>query len=50
MVNVEELDPEPFIEQLDKMGLPTDILHIKRGRAELKKEEQKSELNSIANK
>ena len=26
MVNVEELDPDPFIEQLDKMGLPTQVL------------------------
>jgi saccharopine dehydrogenase-like NADP-dependent oxidoreductase len=25
MVNVEELDPDPFIELLDKMGLPTEI-------------------------
>ncbi len=25
MVNVEELDPDPFIEQLDKMGLPTQV-------------------------
>jgi saccharopine dehydrogenase-like NADP-dependent oxidoreductase len=50
MVNVEELDPVPFIEQLDQMGLPTDILHIKRGRAELKKGEQKNELNSTTTK
>lgn len=28
MVNVEELDPEPFITLLDLMGLPTDILEI----------------------
>jgi saccharopine dehydrogenase-like NADP-dependent oxidoreductase len=47
MVNVEELDPVPFIEQLDQMGLPTDILHIKHGRAELKESEQKSEAKSI---
>ena len=26
MVNVEELDPTPFIELLDKMGLPTQVL------------------------
>jgi saccharopine dehydrogenase-like NADP-dependent oxidoreductase len=26
MVNVEELDPSPFIELLDKMGLPTQVL------------------------
>ena len=25
MVNVEELDPEPFLKQLGKMGLPTKI-------------------------
>lgn len=29
MVNVEELDPDPFIELLDKMGLPTEIKQIK---------------------
>jgi len=28
MVNVEELDPEPFIELLDGMGLPTDVMEI----------------------
>ena len=26
MVNVEELDPKPFIELLDKMGLPTEVI------------------------
>jgi saccharopine dehydrogenase-like NADP-dependent oxidoreductase len=29
MVNVEELDPEPFIEILDQIGLPTEIKEIK---------------------
>jgi saccharopine dehydrogenase-like NADP-dependent oxidoreductase len=29
MVNIEELNPDPFIELLDKLGLPTEILHIK---------------------
>ncbi len=29
MVNVEELDPDPFIELLDKMGLPTQVKEIK---------------------
>ena len=29
MVNVEELDPEPFIAILDQIGLPTEILEIK---------------------
>ncbi|HOK03752.1 MAG TPA: saccharopine dehydrogenase family protein [Victivallales bacterium] len=29
MVNVEELDPDPFIELLDKIGLPTQIKEIK---------------------
>lgn len=29
MVNVEELDPEPFIEILDRIGLPTEVLEIK---------------------
>ena len=28
MVNVEELDPEPFIAILDRIGLPTEILEI----------------------
>jgi len=28
MVNVEELDPEPFIDLLDQIGLPTDVLEI----------------------
>ncbi|MER2558268.1 MAG: saccharopine dehydrogenase family protein [Candidatus Competibacter denitrificans] len=31
MVNVEELDPEPFIAILDKIGLPTDIQEIEPG-------------------
>ena len=26
MVNVEELDPTPFIELLNQMGLPTEVL------------------------
>ena len=29
MVNVEELDPEPFIEILDRIGLPTEMKEIK---------------------
>ena len=28
MVNVEELDPEPFIEILDRIGLPTEVKEI----------------------
>jgi saccharopine dehydrogenase-like NADP-dependent oxidoreductase len=31
MVNVEELDPEPFIEILDRIGLPTDYLELEPG-------------------
>jgi saccharopine dehydrogenase-like NADP-dependent oxidoreductase len=31
MVNVEELDPEPFIEILDRIGLPTKVKEIKPG-------------------
>ncbi len=31
MVNVEELDPEPFITLLDQMGLPTEIKEIEPG-------------------
>jgi saccharopine dehydrogenase-like NADP-dependent oxidoreductase len=33
MVNVEELDPDPFIALLDVMGLPTDYLEIEPGSA-----------------
>ena len=33
MVNVEELDPEPFIEILDRIGLPTEYLEIEPGSA-----------------
>ena len=29
MVNVEELDPEPFIKILDSIGLPTEVKEIK---------------------
>ncbi len=31
MVNVEELDPDPFIALLDRIGLPTDYREIKPG-------------------
>ncbi len=31
MVNVEELDPEPFIAILDRIGLPTDVKEIEPG-------------------
>jgi saccharopine dehydrogenase-like NADP-dependent oxidoreductase len=31
MVNVEELDPEPFIAILDRIGLPTDVKEIRPG-------------------
>ena len=31
MVNVEQLDPEPFIAILDKIGLPTDVKEVKPG-------------------
>jgi saccharopine dehydrogenase-like NADP-dependent oxidoreductase len=31
MVNVEELDPEPFLALLDEMGLPTEILELEPG-------------------
>ncbi len=31
MVNVEELDPEPFIALLDKIGLPTEIKEVEPG-------------------
>ncbi len=33
MVNVEELDPEPFIDLLDRIGLPTEYLEIEPGSA-----------------
>ncbi len=31
MVNVEELDPEPFLAILDRIGLPTEILELEPG-------------------
>jgi saccharopine dehydrogenase-like NADP-dependent oxidoreductase len=31
MVNVEELDPDPFIELLNQIGLPTEVKEIKPG-------------------
>jgi len=31
MVNVEELDPDPFIAILDRIGLPTDVKEIEPG-------------------
>ena len=34
MVNVEELDPEPFLELLDLLGLPTEIVEIEPNSAE----------------
>jgi len=34
MVNVEELDPEPFIALLDKIGLPTEVKEIAPGSTE----------------
>lgn len=34
MVNVEELDPEPFIALLDRIGLPTEVKEIQPGSAE----------------
>ena len=34
MVNVEELDPEPFIALLDKIGLPTEVKELKPDSAE----------------
>ena len=34
MVNVEELDPEPFIALLDRIGLPTEVKEIEPGGPE----------------
>jgi len=31
MVNVEELDPEPFLALLDRIGLPTEVLELEPG-------------------
>jgi hypothetical protein len=31
MVNVEELDPHPFIDWLDRLGLPTQMMEITPG-------------------
>jgi hypothetical protein len=42
MVNVEELDPDPFIKLLDKMGLPTEIKYIKPKKAGGKASKAKS--------
>jgi saccharopine dehydrogenase-like NADP-dependent oxidoreductase len=33
MVNVEELDPDPFLAILDRIGLPTEILELEPGSA-----------------
>ncbi len=37
MVNVEELDPDPFIELLNKMGLPTEIQETRAAAPKAKK-------------
>lgn len=42
MVNVEELDPEPFIKILDNIGLPTNIKEIKPGSEQSFKGEVKA--------
>jgi saccharopine dehydrogenase-like NADP-dependent oxidoreductase len=34
MVNVEELDPDPFIALLDTMGLPTQIKYAEKSEIE----------------
>jgi saccharopine dehydrogenase-like NADP-dependent oxidoreductase len=34
MVNIEELDPDPFISILDEIGLPTEVKEIKPGSKE----------------
>jgi len=33
MVNVEELDPDPFLAILDRIGLPTEVLELEPGSA-----------------
>ena len=33
MVNVEQLDPEPFLAILDRIGLPTEVLELEPGAA-----------------
>jgi saccharopine dehydrogenase-like NADP-dependent oxidoreductase len=40
MVNVEELDPDPFIELLDKNGLPTEIKFVKPSNSDESKEKK----------
>jgi saccharopine dehydrogenase-like NADP-dependent oxidoreductase len=40
MVNVEELDPDPFIELLDKNGLPTEIKFVKPSKSNESKEKK----------
>jgi saccharopine dehydrogenase-like NADP-dependent oxidoreductase len=47
MVNVEELDPVPFIKLLDKMGLPTEIKYTNPARKKIAKRQPK--LVSTAN-
>ncbi|MFA5271816.1 MAG: saccharopine dehydrogenase family protein [Candidatus Omnitrophota bacterium] len=41
MVNVEELDPDPFLSLLDTMGLPTEIKGIKKKYSENKLKSKK---------
>jgi saccharopine dehydrogenase-like NADP-dependent oxidoreductase len=40
MVNVEELDPDPFIELMDETGLPTEYKLIKPAKTDSKKEKK----------
>ncbi len=42
MVNVEELDPDPFIEIMDKNGLPTEIKFVKPSKSDQTKEKKPS--------
>ena len=37
MVNVEELNPDPFIELLNTIGLPTEVLKKSKQKFRLKK-------------
>jgi saccharopine dehydrogenase-like NADP-dependent oxidoreductase len=42
MVNVEELDPDPFIEIMDKNGLPTEIKFVNPSKSDQTKEKKPS--------
>ncbi len=50
MVNVEELNPDPFLDLLDKMGLPTEIQEMKPGVQKTAGEQPAAELAGAGSK